>query len=117
MNIQKYPLPIDEIISRFKEAVNDIELCYTISDLYRAGIETENDLNKALQKTIHILHLANLDTTHYIKKIYVTEIDSGKTYIDWRMNKISFFFVLLNSECQNSLILQWKKKILNMLKI
>ncbi|MFQ3578646.1 MAG: hypothetical protein SNJ71_00720 [Bacteroidales bacterium] len=117
MNIIKYPLPINEIISRFQEAVNDVDLCYRTSDLYRAGVETEAELNDALLKTIHILRLANLDTTRYLKRIYVTEIDSGKTYIDWRMNKISFFFVLLNAEGQNSIILQWKKKILNTIKI
>ncbi|MCO5259601.1 MAG: hypothetical protein M9916_05610 [Crocinitomicaceae bacterium] len=116
MNIIKYPLPINEIINRFHEAVNDCELRYRTSDLYKAGFETEADLNEALLKTIHILRMANLDTTHYLKRIYVTEIESGKTYIDWRMNKLAFFFVILNSECQNSIILQWKKKILNTIK-
>lgn len=110
-------MPIHEIINRFQEAVCDFELCYRTSDLYRAGIESKTELNETLQKTIHILRLANLDTTQYLKRIYVTEIDSGKTYIDWRMNKISFFFVLLQAECQNPIILQWKKKILDMIKI
>lgn len=116
MNIAKYPLPVNEIISRFKDAVNEIEFRYQKADLYRAGIETETDLNKALLKTVHTLRLANLDTTHYLKRIYITEIESGKTYLDWRMNKLAFFFVILNSECQNSIILQWKKKILNTIK-
>ena len=91
MNIVKYPLPINEIIRRFNDAVNDIELRYQTADLYRAGIETETDLNKALLKTVHTLRLANLDTTHYLKRIYITEIESGKTYLDWRMNKLAFF--------------------------
>jgi len=116
MNIVKYPLPINEIINRFQEAVNDCELRYRTSDLYKAGVETEADINEPLLKTIHILRMANLDTTHYLKRIYITEIESGKTYLDWRMSKIAFFFVILNSECQNSIILQWKKKILNTIK-
>jgi hypothetical protein len=113
MNIIKYPLPFNEIISRFQEAVNDFELRYCTADLYRAGIETETDMNEALLKTVHTLRLANLDTNHYLKRIYITEIESGKVYLDWRMNKLVFFFVILNSECQNRIILHWKKKILN----
>lgn len=113
MNIIRYPLSVNEIISRFQEAANDVELRYRTTDLYRAGIETETDMNEALLKTVHTLRLANLDTTHYLKRIYITEIESGKTYLDWRMNKLAFFFVILNSECQNSIILHWKKKILN----
>lgn len=113
MNIIKYPLSVNEIISRFQEAANDVELRYRTTDLYRAGIETETDMNEALLKTVHTLRLANLDTTHYLKRIYITEIESGKTYLDWRMNKLAFFFVILNSECQNSIILHWKRKILN----
>ncbi len=117
MNIIKYPIPINEIISRFNDAVHDIELRYKTSDLYLAGIETESDLNDAILKTIHTLRLADLDTTHFIKQIYVTDIESGKTSIDWRMNKMAFFFVILNAESQNNLIFQWKKKILNTIKI
>jgi hypothetical protein len=113
MNIIRYPLSVNEIISRFQEAANDVELRYRTTDLYRAGIETETDMSEALLKTVHTLRLANLDTTHYLKRIYITEIESGKTYLDWRMNKLAFFFVILNSECQNSIILHWKKKILN----
>lgn len=113
MNIIRYPLSVNEIISRFQEAANDVELRYRTTDLYRAGIETETDMNEALLKTVHTLRLANLDTTQYLKRIYITEIESGKTYLDWRMNKLAFFFVILNSECQNSIILHWKKKILN----
>jgi hypothetical protein len=117
MNVVKYPLPIHEIINRFQEAVNDMQLCYRTNDLYKAGIETEADLNEALLKTIRILRIANLDSTHYLKKIYVTEIESGKIYPDWKMNKLAFFFAILNAESQNHLILQWKKKIINMLRI
>jgi hypothetical protein len=116
MNITKYPLPVNEIISRFQEAVNDVELCYGTTDLYRAGIESYTDIHEALLKSIHILHLANLDTTKFLKRIYITDIESGNTYSDWRMNKLTFFFVILNSECQNSIILQWKKKILDIIK-
>ncbi|MFN4122720.1 MAG: hypothetical protein ACK4GL_05370 [Flavobacteriales bacterium] len=115
MNIINYPVPIHEIIGRFQEAMHEVELCYRTSDLYRAGIETEADLNEALRKTIYILRLANVDTTPYLKRIYITEIDSGKTYMDWKMNKITFFIVLLNAECQNSVILKWKKKILELI--
>jgi hypothetical protein len=117
MNIIKYPLPINEIISRFQDIVNDSELCYRTVDLYKAGIETEADLNEALLKTIHMLSMANLDTTHFLKRIYVTEIESGKIYLDWKMNKLAFFFAILNAESQNPLILQWKKEIINMIKI
>lgn len=117
MSIIKYPLTINEIISRFQEAVNDIDLFHTTADLYKAGIETESDLNEALLKTIHILCLANLDTSHYLKRIYVTDIESGKTYLDWRMDKMIFSLVILNAEGQNSIILQWKKKILNTIKL
>jgi hypothetical protein len=117
MNIIKYPLPINEIISRFQDAVNDRELCYRTIDLYKAGIETEADLNEALLKTIHILRMANLDTTRFVKRIYVTEIESGRIHLDWKMNKLAFFFTILNVECQNPLILQWKKKIISMIKI
>lgn len=90
MNIIRYPLSVNEIISRFQEAANDVELRYRTTDLYRAGIETETDMSEALLKTVHTLRLANLDTTHYLKRIYITEIESGKTYLDWRMNKLAF---------------------------
>jgi hypothetical protein len=116
MNIVKYPLPIHEIISRFQEVVNDSELCYRTIDLYKAGVETEKDLNEALLKTIHILRVANLNTTQYLKRIYVTEIESGKTYLEWRMNKLAFFLAILNAESQNPIILKWKEKIIKMMK-
>jgi hypothetical protein len=117
MNVIKFPLPGNDIISRFQELVNDCGLCYTTIDLYKAGVETEADLNEALLKTIHILHKANLDTTLYLKRIYVTEIETGRIYLDWRINKLAFFFTILNAESQNPLILQWKKKIISMLRI
>jgi hypothetical protein len=117
MKIIKYPLPINEIVSRFEDVVNDCALCYRTVDLYKAGVETEADLNEALLKTIQILHKANLDTALYLKRIYVTEIESGKIYLDWRMSKIAFFFTILNAESQNPLILRWKKKIISMIRI
>jgi hypothetical protein len=117
MNLIKYPLTINEMISRFQDVVNDCELCYRKVDLYKAGVETEADLNEALLKTIRILRMANLDTTHYVKRIYVTEIESGRIHLDWKMNKLAFFFTILNTENQNPLILQWKKKIINMIRL
>jgi hypothetical protein len=61
--------------------------------------------------------MANLDTTHYVRRIYVTEIESGRIHLDWKMNKLTFFLTILNTESQNPLILQWKKKIINMMRI
>ncbi len=117
MKVVKYPLPVNEIIDRFQEVLKDKDLVFRTSDLYKAGIENQDVLNEALLKTIHILRLANLNTSHYIKRIYVTDIENGNTYLDWRMNKMTFFFVILNAESQNPVIVKWKSKILDLLKL
>jgi hypothetical protein len=115
MNLVRYPIPLNEILNRFQEAVYDNELKYRTADLLRAGVEGEADLNKALLKTTHMLRLANVDTSHFLKRIYITDIESGKTHFDWRMNKVVFYLTILNSESQNDIIFQWKAKILQII--
>lgn len=115
MKIAKYPLPKNEIISRFQETIHDLDLKYTTADLFKAGIESQKDLNQAMLKTVHALHKSEIEITRYLKRIYITDIESGETHIDWKMNKLTFFFVILNSESQNATILQWKQKILEVL--
>jgi hypothetical protein len=61
-----------------------------VQPIYIGRNETETDMNEALLKTVHTLRLANLDTNHYLKRIYITEIESGKVYLDWLMNKLGF---------------------------
>jgi hypothetical protein len=113
--ILKYPLTENELINRLSDKIHDLDLKYNCHDLYRAGIENETELKVAILKSIRVINQSGLAPQHHFKHIYITELDSGKTYSDWRMSRMGFLLTLIYSNANNHLINKWKIEILKLL--
>jgi hypothetical protein len=115
-DLVKYPIIEDELISYFTGALNARELKYSCDDLYNAGIENDFELGGAILKSIQVLKQAGLQPQHHFKHIYVTELDTGKTYNDWRISKMGFLLVLIHSTGSNQILNKWKIEMVKLLK-
>lgn len=111
MEILKYPLSENEIIGLFEEAMYDSSLKYTCKDLLTAGIENETELGLAIIKSIQVIRQSGLIPQHHFKHLFVTSIETGKTFNDWRMSRMGFLLVLMHSGGRNELVNKWKIKM------
>jgi len=115
-DILKYPINEDEFFSFFADAVHEKELNYNCSDLYFAGVENDIELGAAILKSIQVLKQSGMLPQHHFKHIYVTELDTGKTYNDWRISKMGFMLVLMHATVNSPVLNKWKIEMVKLIK-
>lgn len=109
--ILRYPIDESEVINMLEDAIFDADLKYTCKDLYAAGIETERELRVAILKSIQVIKQAGLSPQQHFKHLYVTNIETGKTFNDWRISKMGLLLVLMHASGNNQLLNKWKIEI------
>ncbi|WP_159518015.1 hypothetical protein [Sunxiuqinia indica] len=111
----KYPEIETDMLRALIEGLHDRELRYSCTDLYDAGLRDEHELAEAIRHANHTLFCAGLNPQHYIKPIFVTNIENGDTYHDWKMSQTGFLLVFLSANESNKLFNRYKIEIIDRL--
>ncbi|WP_339737547.1 hypothetical protein [uncultured Sunxiuqinia sp.] len=111
----KYPEIETDLIRRLIEGFHDQELHYSCADLYDAGLCDSSQLAEAIRYANQTLFRAGLNPQHYIKPIFVTNIENGETYRDWKMSQAGFLLVFLSAQESNRLFNRYKIELINRL--
>lgn len=116
MEMVRYSYTEEDLFESFAEAIYDSELKYCCNDLYKTGIDDEADMSMAILKSMQVLGHAGLLPRHHFKHIFVTNINEGNIYSDWRMSKMAFLLVLMHANGNNPLLNKWKIEMVKLLK-
>ncbi|MFN3557488.1 MAG: hypothetical protein ACK4VN_16130 [Bacteroidales bacterium] len=111
----KHPIPEVEFISYFKEALYDASLKYRCDDLFRAGFDDDAQISEAVLKSIQLLKQLDIPPHHHFRNIYITELETGKTYKDWRMSKAGFLLTVMNCSRNNPALSKWKMEMVKII--
>ena len=111
----KYPETEDEMLQALIEGFHDRELHYSCTDLHNAGLFDDYELMEAIREANQSLFHAGLNPQHYIKPIFVTNIENGETYHDWKMSRTGFLLVFLSARESNRLFNRHKIELINRL--
>jgi hypothetical protein len=115
-DIVKYPIVDDDFIDLLSEAMYDAELKYSCNDLFMAGIESEEEMGIAILKSIQVINQVGLVPQHHFKHLFVTSIETGKIYNNWRMSRMGFLLVLMHASGNNPLLNKWKIEMVKLIK-
>ncbi|MGQ7869104.1 hypothetical protein [Sunxiuqinia sp. sy24] len=96
-NLIHYPPNEVELLNTLNELMHDRELKYRCIDLCQAGIDDETELLSAIQHANQSLFRSGLNPHHYIKPLFVTALESGQTYHDWKMSEAGFLLVFFSA--------------------
>ena len=116
MEIVKYPANEDDFINLFADAMHDAELRYTCHDLFVSGIDSEAEMGAAILKSIQVIKQVGLLPQHHFKHRFVTSIETGEVYNDWRISKMGFLLVLMHATGNSPLLNKWKIEMAKLLK-
>ncbi|WP_299577113.1 hypothetical protein [uncultured Sunxiuqinia sp.] len=110
-----YPPNEVEWLNTLDELVHDRELKYRCTDLYKAGVEDETELLSAIRHANQSLFRSGLNPHHYIKPLFVTAVESGQTYHDWKMSAAGFLLVLFSANQSSRKFNRFKIALINRL--
>lgn len=108
MQITHYTSEENDFFDQFAETLVNSELTYGCMDLRKTGIIDEADMAIAISKSMQTLQQAGIFPHHHFRHIFVTNIQTGNTYNDWRMSKTGFLLVLMHSSCKSPTLTKWK---------
>jgi len=103
----------DEMLANLEDAILHAELKYDCRDLYGLGIDSLNEVEAAIRNSIGILLRAGLSPQQHFRYVFLTDIESGKTFHNWEMSKLGFLLTLLNIQNNNPQFDRLKIEILN----
>lgn len=109
--IDKYPFEDNSANNVFVDNILESELKYSCKDLYKAGIDNEAEMKNAILKGIQTIKQAGLIPQYHFKHIFVTSIETGKVYNDWRMSRIGFLLSIMNASGNNPTLNNMKIEI------
>ncbi len=112
----KYPVDEKDFFDQFREALYDTELTYNCHDLLVAGIDSEPEMRIAILKSIQLIKRAGLVPKQHFKHCFVTSVESGKIYNDWRISRMGFLLTLLHAADDNPLLDKWRIEIVRSIK-
>jgi hypothetical protein len=73
--------------NEFEEALYHSMLQYSLQHLPIAEDILQEKTMEALQKSIQICSLADVNSKHHFKQMYIFDSNTGAMRIDWRMSK------------------------------
>lgn len=111
----KYPEFEADMLRALDEGFHDRELTYSCADLYDVGLCDAHKLTEAIRCANHTLFCAGLNPQHYIKPIFVTNIENGETFHDWKMSQPGFLLVFLSANESNRRFNRYKIELINRL--
>lgn len=91
----------------FEDALFHVKCCYSLQHCVVVGMGSAEQMMQALQKAAQVCALAGIHIRHHFKKIYVFDVDTGMTHVDWLMSKKGFNMVVIQSSLLNEQVARW----------
>ncbi len=107
---------IPEMIDRYLDALYERHLRYTTADLFREGIRSYVEIDRAVGRASRALRLAGLVPREHVRATYMTGAH-GECLRIWRLSETAYRLALLNAgpftpsmaRRQMRIIEMWKK--------
>ena len=93
--------------SKFEDAFYDSLLRYSLKQLTFGEDLSEQTIIEALQKSIQVCFMLNINSRHHFKKIYVSNSATGTVHVDWLMSKRGFNLMIMQIPSLNERRAQW----------
>ena len=97
--------------NEFEDAVYHSARSYSMQHLIVAGITSQEDILKALQRAMKVCSLAGIDARLHFEKIFVYDVNNETIYTDWLMTKKGFNLILIQYPLLNEKIARWLLEI------
>ena len=95
-NITLYYTSPDKYASHnFEDAFHHVSLRYSLRHLTFAEDLSDELIRQALQKSIQICYLLEINSRHHFKKIYISNPIDGTVHVDWLMSKRGFNLMVM----------------------
>ncbi len=97
----------DYLFDKFEEDITNATLTYSMEQLILTGLTSEEDMLKALQKSIQVCALTGAKINQHFKKIFVFDSKTGSIHTNWLMSKKGFNLMIIHSPLLNERIARW----------
>jgi hypothetical protein len=94
-------------INNFEDAFYDSLLRYSLKQLTFGEDLSEQTIIEALQKSIQVCFMLNINSRHHFKKIYVSNSVTGTVHVDWLMSKRGFNLMIMQIPSLNERRAKW----------
>ncbi len=94
-------------LNEFEDAIYHSARSFSMQHLIIAGITSQEDIIRAIEKAMLVCSIAGIDSSIHFKKIYVHDVQNGVTYTDWMMTKKGFNLILIQYPHLNEKVAQW----------
>ena len=95
------------LLSEFEEAFYDNMRQYSLHNLSFAEDISHEKIIEALQKSLHVCHLAGINSGLHFKKIYIYDAEISAIHIDWRMSKRAVNLMITQISSVNEKTARW----------
>jgi hypothetical protein len=76
-----------------------------------SGNITQGSTFEALKKSLQICHLADINSKHHFKQIYIFDATTGTLHVDWKMSKTGFNLMMIQIASTNKQFALWLWKL------
>ncbi|GEM_PF-2521219 len=87
---------IPEMIDRYLDALQERYLRYSTADLFREGIRSYAEIDRAVGRTLRTLRMAGLVPREHVRPSYMTGAH-GECLRIWRLSETAYRLALLNA--------------------
>jgi hypothetical protein len=110
--IQYYPIAKNEFLAdSIEDAFYDSTLQYSLRHIAFIGNIAPEDIQEALQKALHVCHLAGMNSKHHFKQIFLFDEKIGTLRIEWLMSKTGFNLMIIQTPTSNEKMALWLWKL------
>ncbi len=85
--------PLSE--NEFEDAFYNSRLQYSLRHVTIIGNSSQENIEEAIQKSLHVCRMAGINSKHHFKKIYVFDSASGEMHTDWLLSKKGFNLMVM----------------------
>ncbi len=91
----------------FEDAFYASKLKYSLRHLVFSKDISPEMIAEALKKSLQICYLANINSKHHFKQIFVFDTNTGILYADWLMSKKGFNLMIMQIPLQHENLARW----------
>ena len=95
------------VVSEFVEAVHNSKLIYSLNHLITIQNISQEDAMEALQKSLQVCYLIDVNSKHHFKQIFVFDATTKTLYVDWLMSKKGFNLIVTQLSSLNKNTAHW----------
>ncbi len=112
VHISSYPSCKHQFASwGFEDVFYTTKLTYSIRQMYLTGSFSTEIVIDALQKSLQVCCLLDIDSKHHFKKVYVYDAQTGVLHADWLMSRNGFNLMMMQMPSINEKVARWLWKL------